>query len=91
MHKVLARLLTKENVESLGFVDWNKIEGLVERAFEKEEALAMRYAFTVSQWVVLSQRFGIKKMLPPRGWEKFGGLDAQGRGGGVNKEVHNRN
>lgn len=40
------------------------MEGLVEKAFDGKDASAMRFAFTVAQWVVLGQRFGVKKAEP---------------------------
>ncbi|KAL9077988.1 MAG: hypothetical protein Q9157_003092 [Trypethelium eluteriae] len=61
LHKLLQHLITKENVEGLGFVDWEKTRDLIHRAFVGKEALAMRFAFSVAQWVVLSQRFGVMK------------------------------
>jgi asparagine synthase (glutamine-hydrolysing) len=55
-------LITRDNVERLGFVEWPKVVGLVDRAFgpEKDRA-AMRTAITVAQWIVLSQRLGIAR------------------------------
>ncbi|KAL9093014.1 MAG: hypothetical protein Q9165_004152 [Trypethelium subeluteriae] len=61
LNELLQHLITKENVEELGFVDWDITRDLVYRAFVGKEALAMRFAFSVAQWVVLSQRFGIKR------------------------------
>lgn len=51
-------------MESLGFVAWDKVEGLVGKAFGEKDAGAMRFAFVVAQWVVLGERFGIKKAEP---------------------------
>lgn len=68
MHQMLCRLVTKENVLQLGFVDWDKAEGLVDRAFgEKKDPSAMRYAMTIAQWVVLSQKFGVARAESPGG------------------------
>ncbi|EON67269.1 asparagine synthase (glutamine-hydrolyzing) [Coniosporium apollinis CBS 100218] len=74
LHKLLSGLITRENVESLGFVDWSKAEGLVERAFMQDEPLAMRFAFTIAQWIVISQRFGVRKAEPPVGWKEGVGI-----------------
>jgi asparagine synthase (glutamine-hydrolysing) len=63
----MSRLLTRERVEGLGFVAWEKVEGLVGRAFAERDAGAMRFAFVVAQWVVLGERFGIKKAGPRDG------------------------
>ena len=64
MHNLLEKLLTREKVHSLGFVSWDLVEGLLERAFHKGEAKAMRDALVVAQWVVIGQRFGVKKAEP---------------------------
>ncbi|KAF2090147.1 asparagine synthase [Saccharata proteae CBS 121410] len=65
LYQLLSRLITRENVHNLGFVDWDKTKGLLERAFERQDPNAMRFAFAVAQWVVISQRFGVKKASPP--------------------------
>lgn len=68
MHQMLSRLVTKENVLQLGFVDWEKAEGLIDKAFgEKKDPSAMRYAMTIAQWVVLSHKFGVARAEPPGG------------------------
>lgn len=59
-------------MEKLGFVDWNKARNLVKKAFEEKNPSAMRAAISVGQWVVLSQRFGVKKAEAP-GWWRAGG------------------
>lgn len=64
LHKLLAGLLSRENVDNLGFVAWEKVEGLVNRAFgENGDPGAMRKALVVAQWVVLSRRFGIRRAI----------------------------
>ncbi|GAB1197524.1 hypothetical protein APSETT444_006820 [Aspergillus pseudonomiae] len=60
LHRKITQLVTKENVESLGFVDWNATEEAVENAFHKQEPLALRRAITVAQFIILGQRFGIR-------------------------------
>lgn len=64
LHKLLAGLITQERVEQLGFISWSKVESLVERAFNEKDANAMRFAFTIAQWVVIGERFQIKKAAP---------------------------
>ena len=59
LHKLLLRLLTPENVERLGFVDTQEAATLVERAFDSHDQNAMRMAFNVAQWIVLSKQFGV--------------------------------
>jgi asparagine synthase (glutamine-hydrolysing) len=64
LQKLLAELLTKERVEKLGFIAWSKAQGLVDKAFRQKDANAMRFAFTVAQWVVIGERFGIETAGP---------------------------
>ena len=53
--------MTKDRVEHLGFIDRDKVQGLVDKAFRQKDANAMRFAFTIAQWVVIGERFQIKK------------------------------
>jgi asparagine synthase (glutamine-hydrolysing) len=48
MHKMLDRIITRENVEMLGWADWGMYDGLVERAFDERDQ---------GEMVSLSQRF----------------------------------
>lgn len=59
MHALFKRLVTEENVKKLGFVDWERTKDVVSRAFEREEAKAMRTCFVLGQWIVLAERFGM--------------------------------
>ncbi|KAL8697617.1 MAG: hypothetical protein Q9201_007032 [Fulgogasparrea decipioides] len=61
MHKLMSKLITEENIEALGFVDWSRTKDLVERAFSTQDQVALRSAFGIAQWVVLGKRFGIPK------------------------------
>jgi asparagine synthase (glutamine-hydrolysing) len=65
LQKLLAGLITEERVGELGFIAWNKVQGLVDKAFRQKDANAMRFAFTVAQWVVIGERFSVKKAGPP--------------------------
>jgi len=70
LHKLMRKLVTKENVEDLGFVDWEKCKTLVERGFgDKGDPNAMRFTLLVAEWVTIGQRFGVRKASPP---EKLG-------------------
>lgn len=64
MHQLMSRLITKQNVEALGFLDWSKIHDLVHKAFEEQEPGMLRTTILVAQYVVLSQRFGIETAGP---------------------------
>lgn len=57
-------MLTKDRVENLGFIAWSKAQGLVDKAFRQKDANAMRFAFTVAQWVVIGERFQVNKAGP---------------------------
>lgn len=65
LHKLLSGLLTKGRVEELGFIAWVRVEDLLEKAFQYKDASAMRFAFTVAQWVVIGERFKIKRAEAP--------------------------
>lgn len=65
MHQLMSRLITEENVEALGFVDWSRTRDLVEKAFSTQDQVALRSAFGIAQWVVLGKRFGIPKAVKP--------------------------
>lgn len=59
------KLITKENVAQLGFVDEEKVGTLVEDAFERRDAQAMRLSIILAQWVVMGKRFGVKRAEKP--------------------------
>lgn len=63
-HHLILRLVTRENVEALGFVDWDETEEHVRKAFQDRDPWSLRIAIRVSQFVVLSQRFGVAKATP---------------------------
>ena len=64
LHKKLAKLVTKENMDALGFADWEQSKDLLHRAFVKREGVAFRMAMGMAQLVVLSKRFGVRKAEP---------------------------
>lgn len=63
-HLVIQRLVTEENVNQLGFIDWSKVDGLSEKAFVDHDHLAYLKVLSVAQFVVFSQRFGVKRAEP---------------------------
>lgn len=67
-HKLLTKLVTRENVENLlGFVDWRSYEPLMDRAFNeggKDDPRAMRQIMALAHFVTLAKRFGVKKAEP---------------------------
>ena len=50
-------LITHENIEALGFLNWNRVDPLVETAFGRQDKAMMGVIFVIAQWVVLSKRF----------------------------------
>lgn len=64
IHRMLAEVVTRENVEALGFVDWKASSGLMDRAFKEKDGVAMRKVMALAQFITLGQRFGVKKAEP---------------------------
>lgn len=61
LHQLFKRLITYENVEALGFIDWLKVKDLLHEAFNLSNPASLRFAFNLAQWVILSKRFGVEK------------------------------
>ncbi|KAJ0106887.1 hypothetical protein J7T55_014963 [Diaporthe amygdali] len=61
LHRLFERLVTRSHVEQLGFVDWEKVKGLVGSAFVEKDVAALRQTLIIAEWVVISQRFGVEK------------------------------
>ncbi|KLJ12401.1 asparagine synthase (glutamine-hydrolyzing) [Blastomyces silverae] len=62
LHRMFEKLLTRDAVENLGFVDYNVVERGLGRAFgDNADVLAFRTLMCVGSWVALSQTFGVKK------------------------------
>lgn len=57
----MSRLITRVNVEALGFLDWARVGFMVVSAFEKQDKTLMGVVFVIAQWIVLSQRFQVPK------------------------------
>lgn len=56
------RLLTRERVERLGFVEWDSVEVLVEKVFKYKDISAMRFAFIVAQWSSLEGGLWLREL-----------------------------
>lgn len=61
LHKLFSRLVTRETVEQLGFVDWDRVSNVVSEAFDNGNVSSFRLAASLAQWVVLSQKFRMKQ------------------------------
>ncbi|KAL5359154.1 hypothetical protein BJX96DRAFT_147878 [Aspergillus floccosus] len=64
LHQLIDRLTSQDNIEALGFVDWERTKEQVHKAFVEKNGIALRYAMMAAQFVVLSQRFGVKRATP---------------------------
>jgi asparagine synthase (glutamine-hydrolysing) len=64
LHELMQRLVTRENVAQLGFVDIDAAIALLGRAFVPQTSIgdgfALRMLFVIAQWVVLSQAFEVE-------------------------------
>lgn len=60
LHRYFSDLMTKDNIERLGFLDWEKCKNLVDDAFVHERAERMRKVFMVTQLIELGRLFGVK-------------------------------
>ncbi|KJK68381.1 Glutamine amidotransferase domain protein [Aspergillus parasiticus SU-1] len=65
VHKSLKRLLTEENVNQLGFFDNDRVQSDLVKAFRDKDGMCFQRALAVAQYVVLGQRFGVKKAQDP--------------------------
>ncbi|KAI0394653.1 asparagine synthase [Xylariaceae sp. FL0594] len=62
LHKLFTRLLTRENVENVGFVDWPAVQDALKRGFgPRAETSALRACQVVAGIVVISQKFGVAR------------------------------
>lgn len=66
LHHLMKRILTRENVERLGFLDWDAVRAQMEKAFQLRDPIAFRRTLSVAQFAVLGQRFGVKTATEPQ-------------------------
>jgi asparagine synthase (glutamine-hydrolysing) len=60
LHELFERLLTKENVDAVGFLDWSTIQEYYRAAFsDARDTAALRRCITAASFVTLSKRFGV--------------------------------
>lgn len=64
LHQLYKKLLTEENIEGLGFLKWEEVKDLPERAFVKKELKAVRSLNYCCQWIILGKRFGVARAEP---------------------------
>lgn len=62
LHQLFTRLLTRENVDALGFLDWPVVEESLDTGFgEKADKFAFRRCVTAACLVTIGQRFGVTR------------------------------
>jgi asparagine synthase (glutamine-hydrolysing) len=64
IHRLFSRLITKESINSLGFLEWKDYETIVEDAMCKHDMLRMRELIMVAQFVTIGHQFGVRKAEP---------------------------
>lgn len=63
LYNLLKRLVTRENIEQLGFLKADGLEELVDECFETKQMSTFRLVICLAQWVVLGQKFGVEKAV----------------------------
>ncbi|KAI8633861.1 asparagine synthase [Xylariaceae sp. FL1651] len=62
LHQLFSRLLTKENVEAVGFLDWPAVKNALSRGFgEGADIPSFRFCQAASSFVTISQRFKVAR------------------------------
>lgn len=64
LHKLMARLVSRENIEQLGYIEWSVVKDEVRKAFEERDASSFRMTILLAQYVVLGQKFRVKQATP---------------------------
>ena len=64
LQRYFESIMTRENVENIGFLEWNKCKGLIREAFVEKNSVQMRKLFLVTQFIEIGKRFGVKKAVP---------------------------
>ncbi|KAH7079477.1 hypothetical protein FB567DRAFT_571629 [Paraphoma chrysanthemicola] len=64
VYDLFDRLITKENIETLGFLEWKMCEGLVKHAIKEGDRAAFGQMILVGQLVILGKRFRVKTAMP---------------------------
>jgi asparagine synthase (glutamine-hydrolysing) len=64
VHKLFDGLITQENVEQLGFLDWKQCETLVDQAIVMGDRSKFGQMILVGQLIILGDCFKVKKAEP---------------------------
>lgn len=73
LHQLMKKLITEENVASLGFLEWapspqefggsgKSLGQLVDLAFAEKNTVAFKLVICLAQWVILGQKFGVQRV-----------------------------
>ena len=63
VHRLFEGLITKENVEQLGFLEWEKCRNLVHDAIFDADRAKYSQMILVGQFVILQKRFRVKRAV----------------------------
>lgn len=74
LHSKLLSLISRENVEKLGFADWSVCEDLVENCFADGDELLFRKALWLAQIISFGLQFDIQTWKSDKGLVVNGGL-----------------
>ena len=69
LHRLMTRLITKDNVSSIGFLAWasedddvaKSMADMLHLAFAEKNESAFRLVICLAQWIVLGKKFGVKE------------------------------
>ena len=66
LYNLLKRLVEKERVERLGWIEWGDDLGghLMHKAFKEGDTGAWKLLLMIAQWTILGEKFGVKTWKP---------------------------
>ena len=63
MHLLIKGLVTKANVDAIGWMMGDGVEDEVQKAFADKNKEAFKLVVCLAQWVVIAKRFDVKKAV----------------------------
>jgi asparagine synthase (glutamine-hydrolysing) len=64
VYELFDGLITKSNIDQLGWLEWEKCEGLVRHAIKEGDRSAFGQMILVGQFVILGKKFKVKRAEP---------------------------
>jgi len=64
LYNKLRHIITQENVERQGFIDWDQCKDLVHTAFSEKNQLVFRKAVWLAQIISIGRQFGVQRYVP---------------------------